>query len=88
MYKISGATGEILWKLGGVETDFLLDGVTLTGPHDARFQGSDGLKEYISFLDNGGDDLRELAQHSTAYMIELDKSAHPWTARVVTAWPR
>lgn len=88
MYKVSGYTRQLLWSLGGKNSSFELKGFNVSGPHDGRFFRQDGDKEYITFLDNGGDEQRRLANRSTAYLIELDKSQEPWIARVVKEWIR
>lgn len=36
IYKISRATGSILWQLGGVNSSFKLEGFNFSGQHDAR----------------------------------------------------
>lgn len=87
IYKVS-KDKELLWSLGGQGSDFTLDGFNISGAHDARFSSEDGDKEYITFLDNGGDDQRWLADTSTAYLLELDKSSSPWIARVAQKWSR
>ena len=72
----------------------MLDGFNLSGPHDGRWIEDARLmerkddKEYITFLDNGGDATRVLADHSTAYLLELDTDTVPRTARVVHKWVR
>ena len=67
---------------------FVLDGFNVSGPHDGRFISQVDNKEYISFLDNGGDERRTFAEHSTGYLLELDKDANPPKASIVMKWPR
>ena len=85
---MSGRTKKLLWSLGGKSSDFELKGFNVSGPHDGRFFRQDGDKEYITFLDNGGDEQRRLGDRSAAYLLELDKSQDPWTARVAKEWIR
>lgn len=53
IYKINGRTGEIIWQLGGKDSDFTIpDEAQFAFQHDARFRGRDGDLETISLFDN------------------------------------
>lgn len=88
VYKVSGQDKRLMWRLGGRKSDFVMEGIHIIGPHDARFIRRDGDTEYITLLDNGGDEERSIAATSTAYLLALDQSRTPWTARVVKKWSR
>lgn len=88
VYKVSGKDGRILWTLGGVSSTFKLEGFNFSRPHDARFLSSDATSETITMLDNAGDEQSQIADFSSALIVDLDKSTTPWTARVRTRWIR
>ncbi|KAI2832823.1 hypothetical protein CBS133816_1103 [Aspergillus niger] len=53
VHKINGSTGEIIWRLGGVKSDFELGpNVKFCFQHHARFVSKDGDSEVISLYDN------------------------------------
>lgn len=86
LYKISGKTGEIIWKIGGLpgvtSSDFTFDkNVTFAYQHHARFLSTskDGKKQVISFFDNSAQgtenkDGHEVHKnrHSSGKVIEVD----------------
>lgn len=86
LYKISGKTGEIIWKIGGLpgvtSSDFTFDkNVTFSFQHHARFLSTskDGKKQIISFFDNSAQgtenkDGHEVHKnkHSSGKIIEVD----------------
>lgn len=51
LYKISGKTGEILWRFGGKHTDFDFDG-HFSGQHDAQCHFQNSTHMLITMLDN------------------------------------
>jgi len=68
VYKVDRNTGEILWRLGGKESDFEMGQGTRTAfQHDARRQG-DGT---ISIFDNGAHP--QVHEQSRAIVVELDE---------------
>jgi Arylsulfotransferase (ASST) len=67
VYKVDRKTGEVVWRLGGKNSDFKMGaGVRTTLQHDAR-RNSDGT---ITIFDNG--DVNRVDQ-SRAIMIEVDE---------------
>ena len=75
-----------MWTLNGIASSFKLEGFNFSRPHDARFVSSDETTETITLLDNAGDEQTQIADFSSALIIDLDKST--WTARVRTRWVR
>lgn len=80
LYKVSGKTGELIWRLGGKNSMFS-HSFSFGYQHDARFLGrsADGMIETISFFDNsarsdrqrtGGVDL--LHPHSRGRIVQLN----------------
>lgn len=69
VYKISGRTGQVIWRLGGKKSDFRLGkGASFHKQHDARFQ-DDGT---IRILDNSD----EAHRHRTrSIVLRLDEKA-------------
>ncbi|KAA8913684.1 hypothetical protein TRICI_003142 [Trichomonascus ciferrii] len=92
IFKVDGATGKPIWRLGGKNSDFQLgEGVDFCWQHDTRFlksfQGhkTQGTKEIISFFDNsahenltGGDDLTT-RPYSEGKVVEIDTAQHTAT---------
>ena len=88
IYKISGSTGKILWRLGGTKSDFKLLGFNFSRQHDAHWieeECSSGI-EVITLLDNGGDEHVNSSTFSSAMKIELNQQT--MTAAVVQRWIR
>jgi hypothetical protein len=89
IYKISGVDGHIIWRLGGDESSFVLDGFNFSKQHDARFIEQNATTTVISFLDNAvGGKHNATASHSTAYLVALETTIQPMVARVVRRWNR
>lgn len=94
---MDGATGDILWRLGGQDSDFDLGpGVDFCWQHDTRMHSkylhheSKGSKEIISFFDNsahenlaGGPDLQTRA-YSAGKVVELDTASK--TAKLIASF--
>jgi arylsulfotransferase ASST len=69
VYKVDRKTGEVLWRLGGKNTDFDMGGGTRTDyQHDARYHDN-GI---ITIFDNGG--VNEDVQ-SRGIVVEIDEAA-------------
>ena len=83
IFKISGEDGHVIWQLGGGNSDFELSGFNFSRQHDAQWVSYDENKEVISFLDNAADTQARTSDTSSALFVELDKTAHPPTARVL-----
>lgn len=53
LYYIDGESGDIIWRLGGVKSDFEFgEDVEFSRQHHVRWRGTDGDKMRISILDN------------------------------------
>ncbi|KAJ5088536.1 hypothetical protein N7456_012152 [Penicillium angulare] len=85
IFKMDGDTGEIIWRLGGKDSDFELgDGVDFCWQHDTRMHEkylhheSKGSKEIISFFDNSahenlaGGPILQSRPYSAGKVVELD----------------
>ncbi|KAL6239657.1 hypothetical protein BDW75DRAFT_101032 [Aspergillus navahoensis] len=72
VHKINGTTGEIIWRLGGIKSDFELgDNVKFCFQHHARFVSKEGSKEVISLYDN--------AAHGTEHGRGHEVHTHPFS---------
>jgi hypothetical protein len=80
IYGISGEDGHIMWRLGGVESDFDMD-FTFSKQHDVKFVSSNGTHHVISFLNNASDERGNDENMSAALFVEMDTIA--MTARVI-----
>lgn len=80
VYGISGEDGHILWRLGGLESDFDMD-FTFSKQHDVKFVSSNGTHHVISMLNNASDERGNDENISSALFIEMDTVA--MTARVI-----
>jgi hypothetical protein len=70
VYKLDRQSGEVLWRLGGKESDFEMgEGTRTVSQHDARRQ-EDGT---ITIFDNGAPP--ELHDQSRGIVVELDEDA-------------
>lgn len=82
VYKINGTTGEIIWRLGGKQSDFdMPPDAEFAYQHDARFRyrSTDGNSEIISLFDNAarsnghrGGGMDSIRDYSTAKVLKLD----------------
>ncbi|RDW69191.1 hypothetical protein BP6252_08211 [Coleophoma cylindrospora] len=88
IYKISGKDGHVIWRLGGTNSSFVLDGFNFSRQHDARFIEKNATTEIISFLDNGADDFNTTSSYSSALLVALDTSVTPMVATVIRRWIR
>lgn len=87
IYKISRLDGSIIWRLGGQNSSFTLQGFNFSGQHDARFRGYHGTTEQISFLDNAASDVATpTSTYSTGLLVSLDTAT--MTANLLKAFPR
>ncbi|KAJ6145306.1 hypothetical protein N7470_009201 [Penicillium chermesinum] len=71
IYGISGVDGSIMWRLGGLESDFTQD-FTFSRQHDAKFVSSEGTKHVIFLLNNAADERGNQESMSSVLYIELD----------------
>jgi hypothetical protein len=89
MYKISGTDGHVIWRLGGDESSFVLDGFNFSKQHDARFIEQNATTTLVSFLNNASGGVQNAtSSHSTAYLVALETQTQPMVARVVRRWDR
>lgn len=73
LYKISGTTGKVLWRLGGLRSDFEMgEGVTFAFQHDARWITDSKYESVISIFDNGGNGWSTPEPHSKGMVVRLD----------------
>ncbi|KAJ5090916.1 hypothetical protein N7532_009600 [Penicillium argentinense] len=82
IYMISGTDGEIMWRLGGIKSDFDMD-FTFSKQHDVKFVESNGTHHVISIMNNASDESENDEDISSALFIELDTDASPMTATVI-----
>jgi hypothetical protein len=80
IYGISGEDGHIMWRLGGLESDFDMD-FTFSKQHNVKFVSSNGTHHVISMLNNASDERGNDENLSSALFIEMDTVA--MTARVI-----
>lgn len=81
IYGVAGADGHVMWRLGGVDSDFDQD-FNFSRQHDAKFVSSNGPIHVISFMNNAADERGNQEDVSSALIVQLDTTA--MTARVVT----
>ncbi|KAJ5799997.1 uncharacterized protein N7518_002065 [Penicillium psychrosexuale] len=82
IYLISGQDGNIVWRLGGQESDFEQD-FTFSKQHDVKFVSSNGTRHVISFLNNASDERGSDERVSSVLFVELDTSVIPMTAKLI-----
>jgi len=88
IYKVSGKDGSVLWRLGGDESSFVLDGFNFSRQHDARFIEQTEDLTVVSFLDNASDGINKTSNVSSGLLVALDTSASPMVAKVLRRWTR
>ncbi|CAI7641191.1 unnamed protein product [Penicillium viridicatum] len=92
VHKINGTTGEIIWRLGGLRSDFELGpNVKFCFQHHARFveQGDD--EEIISLFDNSAHGTenhrgKEVHTHPFSQGKAISVNTVTWTADIVSAF--
>lgn len=88
LYKLNGNTGDIIWRLGGTDSDFeFLDGLNFSSQHDARWHESNTTHDIISLFDNASNGFNDTAEHSQGMIIALDHNADPPTASLISSFP-
>ncbi|KAJ5312640.1 hypothetical protein PENANT_c007G09327 [Penicillium antarcticum] len=75
-----GADGNILWRLGGAESNFDQD-FTFSKQHDVKFVESNGTDHVITMLNNASDEASNDEDVSSVLYIKLDTAA--MTARLI-----
>lgn len=91
VHKINGTTGEIIWRLGGLRSDFELGpNVKFCFQHHARFvEQSD--EEVISLFDNSAHGTenhrgKEVHTHPFSQGKVISVNTATWTAKIVSAF--
>lgn len=87
IYLISCMDGNIMWRLGGIYSDFVQD-FTFSKQHDAKFVESNGTHHIISFLNNASDEEFNEENMSSSLFVELDTSVKPMTAKAIRRYNR
>lgn len=88
LYKINGTDGTIIWRCGGLLSDFdLLNGLNWSYQHDARWMEYNDTTEIISLFDNASNGFDRSANHSAGYIIRIDHSAEPATVELLSLYP-
>lgn len=92
IHKINGTSGEIIWRLGGLKSDFDLGpNVQFCFQHHARFVEQNGDEEIISLFDNsahGTENHRghEVHTHPFSQGKIISVNTVTWSAQVVQAF--
>lgn len=82
IYKISGRSGEVLWRLHGSSPSFRnLDGLAFAYQHDARFVVDNEQETVLSLFDNASNRYNETKDHSAGMIVRIDHVAK--TARLL-----
>lgn len=76
IYKVSGTSGQVIWRLGGYASDFATedDGLEFVWQHHARIWSDNATHTLISVFDNHGDDEgrnREIPEQTSAVKFIL-----------------
>ncbi|KEF54745.1 uncharacterized protein A1O9_09187 [Exophiala aquamarina CBS 119918] len=73
IYKISGQSGHIIWRLGGALSDFSFPpGLNFSFQHDARFREENATTAIISLFDNASNGFNQSSRYSTGMILKLD----------------
>lgn len=89
IYRISQVSGAIIWRLGGVKSDFQFIGLPNSGfsrQHHARIQSQNVTHTTISLFDNAhsdNDDDVPTNRQSRGLLLSLNTFAEPMTASVI-----
>lgn len=94
IYKISHIDGSIIWRLGGVKSDFVFgNNAKFSRQHHARFRGQDEEYTWISLFDNAiGTGPEEKATHDEsrslilALQTKLTSNTQRKTAEIVSEY--
>ncbi|CAI7636795.1 unnamed protein product [Penicillium glandicola] len=92
VHKINGTTGEIIWRLGGLRSDFELGpNVKFCFQHHARFVEQTDDEEVISLFDNSAHGTenhrgKEVHTHPFSQGKVISVSTATWTAEIVQAF--
>ncbi|KAJ5511410.1 hypothetical protein N7453_003513 [Penicillium expansum] len=92
VHKINGTTGEIIWRLGGLRSDFELGpNVKFCFQHHARFVEQSDDEEIISLFDNSAHGTenhrgKEVHTHPFSQGKVISVNTVTWTANIVQAF--
>ncbi|KAJ5463810.1 hypothetical protein N7475_008754 [Penicillium sp. IBT 31633x] len=92
VHKINGTTGEIIWRLGGLRSDFELGpNVKFCFQHHARFVHQSDDEEIISLFDNSAHGTenhrgKEVRTHPFSQGKVISVNTASWTAEIVQAF--
>lgn len=78
--KISGVSGNVLWRLGGTNSSFHQGDFNFSRQHDVRYVKSNRTTTIISLLDNASDPDSQTSQCSSALIIALETETTPMKA--------
>ncbi len=73
LYKVSGQDGHIIWRLGGIASDFSFPpGLNFSFQHDARFREENDTTTIISLFDNASNGYNQTSRYSSGMILKLD----------------
>lgn len=84
IYKVSHSTGDVLWRLGGKNSDFKQD-FNFSWQHDARIVSQNETVTIISFFDNAAvnsPDVNGTEAVSSFKVVALYENEFPMRAKV------
>ena len=92
LYLISGQDGHIIWRLGGTQSDFVMD-FNFSRQHDARIISQNETVTELNFLDNAWDggeteDSWATANTSSLLVVALYTSMSPMQATLIAQYER
>lgn len=88
IFKISHVDGSIVWRLGGKNSDFEMNGIKFSRQHDVRCRGQNETHTLVSFLDNaqGEDGKPSTHEFSRGLLIALRTDTDPMEASLVASY--
>ena len=73
IYRVSGNNGSILWRLGGVSSDFsFAPGLNFSFQHDARLRYENDTHTIISIFDNASNGYNQSSRYSSGMVLSID----------------
>jgi hypothetical protein len=72
IYKLSGKDGSVIWRLGGVNSDFEMTNFNFAYQHHARWLSETKEKTIISFFDNASNAFNFTNEFSHGYIVEIN----------------
>lgn len=90
--QVSHIDGKILWRLGGVKSDFVFKDqrAKFTRQHHARFRGQNSTHTLVSLFDNARGDIEAKASsfESWGLLIALRTDVTPMTVELVSRYQK